>query len=211
MSCGAKADFVFMLCPSRFSWPSCLTFKDFRCFILDLFLFTCIDVHKYTKSLTKATLTLNLVHMKTRWLIQIHVRQTGLNARQSDWWSTKRLIRSRVLNAGVYNKLDWILFLVVWMALKNEISERNSSLFNIFFKYGLHSLFSIHSKITYWPSPAGHKPSWHSSVGRAFVGVSSPPPPQYLLTGTWKRPAQLPWCLQRGQQVSHQRWILGNV
>ena len=36
-------------------------------------------------------------------------------------------------------------------------------------------------------------------------------PHQYLITGMWKRLAQQPCCLRRGQQVSHKRWISGNV
>ena len=148
MSCGAKADFVFMLCPSRFSWPSCLTFKDFWCFILILIHIDYIDVHKYTKLPAKATLILNLVHTKIRWLIQILVGQTGLNTRQFDWWSFKRLIWSRVPYTEVYTMLHWILVLAVWMAVNKEISARKSWLIYIFFKYGLHSLFSAEAELT---------------------------------------------------------------
>ena len=61
-------------------------------------------------------------------------------------------------------------------------------------------------------------PSRHSSVGRASAwshtvssGTIGPSfePHQCLLTGMWIRMAQLPCWPPRGQQVSHQRWILG--
>ena len=43
-------------------------------------------------------------------------------------------------------------------------------------------------------------------------GFEPPPPhPQCLLAGTWERMARLPCWPPRGQQVSHQRLISGNV
>ena len=91
--------------------------------------------------------------MKIRWLIQIHVKQTGLNTRQFDWWSVKRLIRSGVPNTEVCKKWHWRLVLTVWskilsnekwqwMALNNEISESTSCLFYIILKNRLHSLLT---------------------------------------------------------------------
>ena len=147
MSYGAKADFVFMLCPFQFSWPSCLTFKDFRCFIL--MLVSCctnantlrfINTPNYQQ---KLELILNLVHTKIRWLIQIHVKQTGLSTRQFDWCSVRRLIRSGVPNAQVCKKLHYFQRKWQWMALKNEISKRKSWLFSIIVKNRLHSLLPI--------------------------------------------------------------------
>ena len=54
--------------------------------------------------------------------------------------------------------------------------------------------------------------SQHSSVCRAFICSTSCPsfePQQWLVTGTWKRSAQLLCWQQRGNQVSHQRSISG--
>ena len=49
------------------------------------------------------------------------------------------------------------------------------------------------------------KPSWHSSVGRAFVCSTIDPsfePHQFLLVSMWKRTAWQPCWLPRGRQVS---------